>query len=856
MKNCKIYLMPVFILLLSLQVVAGEPDIYVDVPSADFRQVTIDTVWQPGWPIGSFTRYQFNIWNHGRGPLQITRIDITGDSDFTIVYGEGRKTLNSSESLPVVIQFAPRSSGPKTATVRIFSNDPDENPLEVPCTGEGVLAVLSITPTTLDFGSSIDTLTFKIGNAGDGFLWWTILNDPDKPWITYFEPANGGANAGEHWPITVAVDRDQLDRVVDTGILKIYTNAGIQDVTVQIAHDEMVSDPTNPSGPSNGRVGQELTFTTGGSTSNSGHTVEYQFDWGDGSQSDWGPATRSHSYYNSGAVHVKARGRCRIHSEIISGWSETTLVTIEESGSVAPIMVTHCRDEGPGSLREAINMANFHTGPDTIVFAIPEGVSGYQAEAGIWIIQPLTELPPIADGQLLINGFTQSAFIGRETNPYGPEIILDGRLMEYAVGIHVAASEVTIMGLTIHNWRLVGIWMEKVNDGYIAGCYIGTDHTGMESAPNGEGINIGPQCHHIYIAPVDTFRNIITGNINCGVHVRSSKAIFLTSNLVGLNRVSRGAPGNLCYGGFYIDEHCDSVVVIDNWMCGNTHGVLISNSNHNTIQQNWIGISPVNLELSPEDPIPLTGNINTGIFIQGESSNNLIYGNVIHRNGGAGVCIYGEQAFSNRISQNLISQNEGPGILYPSAGVNRISAPVITHATATSVSGTAVPHATIEIYSDAEDEGEIFQGATQSDADGSFSWTGGMAGPFTNITAIAIDAEGNTSQFSNVLATALTEPEMARTPDTFALAQNYPNPFNPATHIDFVIPHTVEVSLMIFDVQGRWISTLVQGNMQAGHYSVVWNGQNSQGESMPSSIYLYRLTAGDFGYSRKMILVR
>ncbi len=707
------------------------------------------------------------------------------------------------------------------------------------------------TDNTCSFTPSITVnyyLTIAVDPASSG----SVSKNPDKSSYDYNETVQLTANAAagyqfDHWS-------GDLNGSGNPQNLSMKTDKSVTAYFAQV--QETVSVPNPPTGSSSGYVGQSLSFSTGGSSSNLGHSIEYQFDWGDGSPSAWGPSTQSHSYSSSGTVSVKARARCQTHTGIVSGWSGTRPVTIEENSSVADILVTNCNDAGPGSLREAINIANLHTGPDTILFAIPEGVPGYRADAGIWVIQPKSDLPPISDDNLLINGFTQSAFIGRDTNPFGPEIVLEGRLAGCAIGIHVAASEVTIVGLTINHFRLVGIWMDQADHGYVAGCYIGMDYAGMEAAPNGEGINIGEQCHHIYIAPVDTFRNIITGNINCGIHVRSSHAIFLYGNLVGLNRLSSAAPGNGCYGGFYIAEHSDSVVVVDNWICGNTNGALILNSIHNTIQKNWIGICPQNPDLKPGDLIPLTGNRNDGISIQGESSDNLIYNNVISENDGAGVCIYGEQPLRNRISRNCIFKNKGPGIFYPSAGANRISAPAITKATGRSVSGTAIPNAIIEIFTDAEDEGQIFQGATQSGADGRYSWTGVMEGLYTNVTAIAIDAGGSTSQFSNVSVTGLAQQDNISHPQVFVLEQNYPNPFNPDTHIAFDIPQTAEVSLMIFDVQGHWISTVCHGNMQAGHYSVVWNGQNSQGESVPCGVYVYRLIAGNICLSRKMILVK
>jgi len=99
-------------------------------------------------------------------------------------------------------------------------------------------------------------------------------------------------------------------------------------VVVYFVQKEAVSTPNTPSGPSSGKVGQSLTFSTGGSSSNLGHSVEYQFDWGDGTQSSWGSSTRSHSYSGTGTKYVKARARCQTHTSVVSGWSNTKSVLI------------------------------------------------------------------------------------------------------------------------------------------------------------------------------------------------------------------------------------------------------------------------------------------------------------------------------------------------------------------------------------------------------------------------------------------------------------------------------------------------------------------------------------------------
>ncbi|MDW8466117.1 MAG: T9SS type A sorting domain-containing protein [Chloroherpetonaceae bacterium] len=88
-------------------------------------------------------------------------------------------------------------------------------------------------------------------------------------------------------------------------------------------------------------------------------------------------------------------------------------------------------------------------------------------------------------------------------------------------------------------------------------------------------------------------------------------------------------------------------------------------------------------------------------------------------------------------------------------------------------------------------------------------------------------------------------------PTTFALEQNYPNPFNPSTMIRYSIPSTEQVSLKVFDVLGREVLTLVSGRQAAGRYEVLFNAAG-----LPSGIYFYRLQAGTYSETRKMMLVK
>jgi hypothetical protein len=96
----------------------------------------------------------------------------------------------------------------------------------------------------------------------------------------------------------------------------------------------------------------------------------------------------------------------------------------------------------------------------------------------------------------------------------------------------------------------------------------------------------------------------------------------------------------------------------------------------------------------------------------------------------------------------------------------------------------------------------------------------------------------------------------ATLPTNFSLKQNFPNPFNPATLIEFSVPQTQHVTLEIFNVLGEHVTTLVNRYLTTGNYSVTWNGDDSKGNVVTSGVYFYRLSAGEFSQTRKMMMVK
>ncbi len=114
--------------------------------------------------------------------------------------------------------------------------------------------------------------------------------------------------------------------------------------------------------------------------------------------------------------------------------------------------------------------------------------------------------------------------------------------------------------------------------------------------------------------------------------------------------------------------------------------------------------------------------------------------------------------------------------------------------------------------------------------------------------------------FDNVTVTRLsvaTGVELNKLlPSSFKVYQNYPNPFNPSTIISYALPKASLVKVVIYDITGREIKTLVNKEQTAGMHSVTWNGENNNGMMVSSGIYFYRISARLNVQVRKMILLK
>lgn len=137
-----------------------------------------------------------------------------------------------------------------------------------------------------------------------------------------------------------------------------------------------------------------------------------------------------------------------------------------------------------------------------------------------------------------------------------------------------------------------------------------------------------------------------------------------------------------------------------------------------------------------------------------------------------------------------------------------------------------------------------------------------------NYKITAIDLEENESGYSNTVeievvpkpgygpGILLSDGTGSNLPQMLQLEHNYPNPFNPATTIQFALSEDGQVELVVYDLRGQRISTLVNGYMEAGYHRATWNGIDQKGKPVSSGIYIYELKAGGQRLVKKMMLIK
>ncbi|MDD3732863.1 MAG: FlgD immunoglobulin-like domain containing protein [candidate division Zixibacteria bacterium] len=489
-------------------------------------------------------------------------------------------------------------------------------------------------------------------------------------------------------------------------------------------------------------------------------------------------------------------------------------------------------------------------------------------------------------GNIIGANYRVAGYVGNGT-VFGAGVTISENASENTIGGKLEGDRNIISGNEYYGVYLTG---SGTSYNKIIGNYIGVNATGTSSLYNGSGVvlrygaknnqvggsrngegnvisgnrgDIFPFSAGVIIYDAGTDYNRVIGNL-IGTSVDTTRA--LRNGIAGVI-IGNGARSNVIGG----TESGEANVIAGNgsgsYLPTVGRGVHIfgEGTRNNRITGNYIGSAPNNL---------LTiGNQGHGIGIgDGACDNNIggqtsFDGNLIAANKGHGILITGPATYSNTLRYNHIHTNDSLGIALRNQAQNNIVAPMLTEIAANYISGHNAPAGgTVDIYLAAPDpsgygEGKEWLISTEADSLGCFKVL--LSAPLSlmdTLTAVATDPMGNTSEFSlntvQNIFTGISEPESDLRPEVYSLSPNYPNPFNPLSLIEYHLPRTSRVQLMIYNSLGQRVKILVNETQKDGTYLVKWNGTDDNGQKVSSGIYLYRIEADHFIQTRKMLLLK
>ncbi len=351
-------------------------------------------------------------------------------------------------------------------------------------------------------------------------------------------------------------------------------------------------------------------------------------------------------------------------------------------------LVTNSNNDGAGSLRLAIQQSNAQQGVNKIVFNIPVDDPSYDAEEGVWKLQPSSPLPSLTGGKLEIDGSVQTRNKG-DTNPNGPEIMIDGSMIaDEGIGFEIVSRYNWIHDLIVGNFgqNEIVISGKNARRNKITGCYIGISADGSAALKSVAGLNgvmiaAGADSNTIG-SSLAKERNVIGGMKLNGILIEGDGCNnnIIVGNYVGTDatgtqpipnkqdgiRLQQGTKNNRIGG---------SLPGEGNVFSGNlASGIRLEGPgvDENTIMGNKIGVA--------SDGITALGNGDGGVVILKGASHNIIgsikegAANIISSNHFSGLQIKEHSNF-NEVSGNLI----GPDITGKNIVGNEHNGIMITH---------------------------------------------------------------------------------------------------------------------------------------------------------------------------------
>ena len=321
--------------------------------------------------------------------------------------------------------------------------------------------------------------------------------------------------------------------------------------------------------------------------------------------------------------------------------------------------------------------------------------------------------------------------------------------------------------------------------------------------------------------------------------------------------VKNQGSGDLIFDSYQLEDVHHPLDYINRWKFHNELPIVISPGSFDTLDVSFIPWRELD-DLSPwfgtrENTLYLNHNNNTDYATQ-------VYMSVTVKLNGKGYVVELDQS----VNASWEHQSSNPTLVISSMDGNSASFKLISYGT----EEVEVDDITIDsdYFTISAGDGALVYGDY---IEGTLVFNPPTNGEFIDTVAIGSNAEmyypslfNNSSSMpiQQFIVRGTTESldvyDLDHIPNQFMVHQNYPNPFNPTTQIRYDLPESKYVSIVIYDLMGRKIKSLVNMHQDAGYMSIYWGATNDLGQPVSAGMYIYTIQAGEFRETKKMVLLK
>ena len=612
-------------------------------------------------------------------------------------------------------------------------------------------------------------------------------------------------------------------------------------VTAHFAQtEEIVSSPSFIAGPDSGIMGRFLVFSTGGSVSNLGNPIEYQFKWGDGSLSAWNDSVESHAYFSSGVMAIQTRARSKVNTSVVSDWSQIKNVTL-----IGRKLTVSVQPENAGQVLVSPNQEEYPDSAAVHLTAIPNQGYTFNHWNGSFSgdDNPITIV--LNSDKTLVAQFSQSE--EQVSPPITPVAINKGIIGQNIV--FATDSAASNLGNEVEyqfNWGdgTLSQWGGKERTHVYFMPYTFEVRARARSKVSQDVISNWCAPHLIEISGLDLI--VTVEPESSGVVVKSPQKV----QYAYLDTVRLYTVGYQDYS-------------FNHWagdLTGDTDpGIIVMNGNKQIAAFFSINIPPVTapqLVLGPEkgyraQPLQFTA--------RGAKTTNGDGTDYQFDWGDGFMSSWGDSIQSHK----FFSSGD---FLVRSRARNRVDTTKISgwskekavHITGCKLVVDVNPGnaGDVERYPNESDYdfNEVVELKVNESTNYVFVNWNGASGDTSKTKLITMI--GDTTITAYFESTTDVETKNTKKPTSYSLSQNYPNPFNPETRIQYQLPKAGRVKLTVYNIRGQVVRVLEEAIKPSGFYTVIWDARNSIGERVPTGVYLYRIETSEFHQVKKMVLIR